>query len=57
MHTSQASYPHKIEKDMKFRDFQEKSQCIIKFDNSLVLSWELYHNDSNYMSIILAFSG
>ena len=28
MHTAQASYPHKIEKGMKFRDFQEKSKSI-----------------------------
>ena len=29
MHTSQASYPHKIEKGMKFRNFQEnhKASC------------------------------
>ena len=36
MHEAQASYPNKIEKGMKFRNFQEKSQSMIKFDNSLI---------------------
>ena len=27
MHTAQASYPHKIEKGMKFRNFQENHKA------------------------------
>ena len=55
MHTAQASCPHKIEKGMNFRNFQKKSQNIMKFDNTLILPWEICHNDSNYVSVVIAF--
>ena len=53
MQTSQASYPRKIEKGMKFRNLQENHKA--SWNSIIALSWP--YNGSNCLSVVIAFPG